>query len=197
MKRLVVQTVAEHLRVDVRAARAGVLEFLDHERRRAFAHHEAVAQTIKRPAAHRADRPPAAHRLDEIKRAKSELAQRRLGAAGDDHIGQIIADVAERFADGDHAAGAGVRVRRARAAEAALDGDIGMRGAAEDLQRERLVHARVRPFFRKCACSGSAFAMPPSAVPKLTPTRCCGSSFDHGIPASSSASSAEATENCA
>ena len=32
------------------------------------------------------------------------------------------------------------------------------------------------PFFKKCACWNSAPAMPPSAVPKLTPTRACGSS---------------------
>ena len=32
------------------------------------------------------------------------------------------------------------------------------------------------PFLRKCACWNSAPAMPPSAVPKLTPTRSCGSS---------------------
>ena len=53
------------------------------------------------------------------------------------------------------------------------------------------------PFFKKCACWNSAPAMPPSAVPKLTPTRGCGSSGEHTRPASSSASRALATENCA
>src|ERR1700720_4412389 len=48
------------------------------------------------------------------------------------------------------------------------------------------------PFFRKCACWYSAFAIPPSAVPKLTPTRSCGVSGEYGNRASSSAIFAEA-----
>ena len=62
-------------------------------------------------------------------------------------------------------------VRRSRAAKTKLDRDVGVGRAAKDLQREGLIHARL-PFFKKCACSDSAFAIPPSAVPKLTPTRC-------------------------
>ena len=54
-----------------------------------------------------------------------------------------------------------------------------------------------QPFLRKRWCSNSAFAIPPSAVPKLTPTRACGLSRDQGRPASSRASRAEATANCA
>ena len=94
-----------------------------------------------------------AHRFDERERAESERTQRRFRAAGDDHIGEIIADITQRFADRDRAAGATVRVRRARAAEAKFDRDVGVRGAAEDLKRERLVHA-ARTFFQEMRVLG-------------------------------------------
>ena len=141
MKGVVVQTVAEHLRVNVGAALLRVLQLFDHERRRAFSHDESIALEIERPAGQRRIAGPLAHRFDDGKGAKGERAERRFRAAGDDDIGEIVADVAKRFADRDRAAGATVRVRRSDAAKSELDGDVRMGRAAEDLQREGLVHA--------------------------------------------------------
>ena len=54
-------------------------------------------------------------------------------------IGEPVADVTERLADGHRAAGATVGIRRAHPAQAELDGDVRVRRPAEDLQGERLV----------------------------------------------------------
>src|SRR5438093_9998111 len=98
-----------------------MIELLDDKARRAFTHYKAVALAVKRPAGEMRFALPATHRFDEIKRAKGEGTQRRLGGTSDDHIGHVIADVAQRLADGNRAAGAGVGVRRANAAEAAFN----------------------------------------------------------------------------
>ena len=89
---------------------------------------------IERPAGFGRIAGPLAHRLDDGERAKGERTQRRFGAAGDDHVREIVADVTQRFADRDGAAGATVRVRRADAAKPELDRDVRMRRAAKDLQ---------------------------------------------------------------
>jgi len=81
--------------------RTGVLVFLDDERGCAFAHDETVALGIERLAREWGVAGPAAHRFDEIERAESERAERGFGAAGDHHVGHVVADVAHRFADGD------------------------------------------------------------------------------------------------
>src|SRR5262245_39251151 len=53
------------------------------------------------------------------------------------------------------------------------------------------------PFFKYRMYCSSALQTPPSAVPKLTPMRACGFSLEHSSPASSKASLADATANCA
>ena len=118
-----------------------MLVFLDHERRRALAHHKTVACEVEGSArVVRIARPPA-HRFDEIERAERERTQRGLGAAGNNHVRHPVANVTQRLADRDRAAGARIRVGRADAAEAALDGDVRVCAAAENLERKRLVHA--------------------------------------------------------
>src|SRR6266404_1568838 len=53
------------------------------------------------------------------------------------------------------------------------------------------------PLSTKALCCTSAFETPPSAVPKLTPTRSCGLSTEYSNPLSRRASLAEATANWA
>src|SRR2546423_4131228 len=53
------------------------------------------------------------------------------------------------------------------------------------------------PFFKNRMYCSSALQPPPRAVPKLTPMRSCGFSREHSSPASSNASLADATANCA
>ena len=53
------------------------------------------------------------------------------------------------------------------------------------------------PFFKNRMYCSSALQTPPSAVPKLTPIWSCGFSREHSSPASSKASLADATANCA
>jgi len=48
---------------------------------------------------------PLAHRFDDGKRVEGESGQRRFRAAGDHHVGKIVPDVTQSFADGDRAAG--------------------------------------------------------------------------------------------
>ena len=77
---------------------------------------EAAPSPMTKPSRNQIERPaglsgiarPLAHRFDDGERAKGERAQRRFRSAGDDDIGEIIANVAQRFADRDRAAGATV-----------------------------------------------------------------------------------------
>ena len=55
--RVVVEAVAEHFGVNVRATSLRVLVFLDDERGRAFAHDKSIAQQIERPARRLPDHP--------------------------------------------------------------------------------------------------------------------------------------------
>ena len=116
--------------------------------------------------------------------AERERGQRRFGSAGDDDIREIVANVTQRFADRDRSARATVRVRRADAAKAKLDRDVGMRRAAENLQRECLDSRRACLSSKNARADLPPWQTPPSAVPKLTPMRCCGFSariLDTGI----------------
>jgi hypothetical protein len=106
---VVVHRVAEHFGVDARAAAHGVIVLPDPERTRALAHHEAVAIFVERPACKCGGIAlPAAHRPDEIECTERERTERGFGAAGDHHVRPAVADVAQRLADCDCAARAGV-----------------------------------------------------------------------------------------
>ena len=132
----------------MRATFLRVFEFFNDQRRRAFAHDEAIAHFIEWATRQRRIAGPAAHGFDQIKRAERESGEGRFGSAGDNDIRKIIADVTQSFADGDSAARATVRVRRADTAKTKLNRDVRMRRSAEDLQRQRRIHA-VRAFFQK------------------------------------------------
>src|SRR5438094_8219063 len=121
MEGIVVQTVAEHLRVNTRAAPARVLKLFDDQRSGAFAHDESVAQLIERPASERGIASPTAHCFDQVECAERKRRERRFGSTRHHYLGKIIADVSQRFADCNRSAGATIRVRRANSAKPEFD----------------------------------------------------------------------------
>src|SRR5262249_25908708 len=140
MKSVVIQTVAENFGVNFRAAGPRVLEFFQNQRRRAFPHYKSVAQFVERPTGHLRIF-AAAHRLDNVERANGDRGQRRFCSACNNHIGKIVADVTQRFADRNRSARATVRVRCADAAKSEIDGDIGMSRPAKNLHGQRGLNA--------------------------------------------------------
>ena len=125
-----------------------MFKFFDDERGRAFAHDETIAQQIERPASEGRIARPLAHRFDDRKRVEGESGQWRFRAAGNNYIGKIVADVTQRFADGNGAAGATVRVRRADAAKSKFNRDVRMGRAAENLDGQHRIHS-ARALFQK------------------------------------------------
>ena len=120
------QAVADHLGVDLRAARLGVLVFLEHDDAGALAHDEAVAVLVvgARGLRRASSLKPVESARQAQKPAIAEAVDRRFGAARHHHVG-----VAER----DQAAGVADRVRAGRAGrddgvvrtlEAVLDRDV-------------------------------------------------------------------------
>src|SRR3954470_20945250 len=108
----------------MRTALPGVLEFFDHQRGRAFAHHKSIALEIERPARFRWIPGELAHRLDNGESAEREGAERSFCAPGDDDIREAIPDVTERLTDRYRAAGTTVGIGRADAAEAEFDCNV-------------------------------------------------------------------------
>src|SRR5262252_10108659 len=100
------------------AACARVFELLDNQRSAAFAHDEAVPQRIKWTTRQSGFTRPSAHSLDDVERANCDGRKRRFGSACHDYICEIVANITQRFANGDGATGATVRIGRADAAKA-------------------------------------------------------------------------------
>ena len=98
MESIVVETVAEHFRVDTRASPSRVLDLFDNERGSAFAHHEAIAQQIERAASQSGIARPSTHRFNDIECPNCNSCERRFRSAGDNHVRKIISDIPERFA---------------------------------------------------------------------------------------------------
>ena len=88
----------EHFSIDVGTTAPGVLQFLENERRCAFAHDKAITQLIERTRS-KVWVVRSTHRLNNVERSDRDAGQRRLSASGDNDIGEIVANVAERFAD--------------------------------------------------------------------------------------------------
>ncbi len=129
--------VAEQLGVGDRAARLRDLGRLEHQQRRALAHHEPVAPAVERPLG----RPgvivvAGRQRPDDVERAERERAQRDLDATGDRRVDPAVAQVAERLAQRDRPRRARVGGRQDRAADVERDAEVGRRRAAEDRQRK-------------------------------------------------------------
>jgi hypothetical protein len=73
--RVVAERVARDLGVDVRAASLGVLVLFEHEDRRPFAHHEAVALSIERPRRTVRRAVARGHRANDRERTIAELVE--------------------------------------------------------------------------------------------------------------------------
>src|SRR5713226_3354660 len=123
---IVVEAIAEHFRVDARASPSRVLDLFDNERGSAFAHHETIAQQIERTTSQSGIARPSAHRFDDVECPDRNGRKRRFRSSGDDHIGEIVANVAQRFAHGYRAAGATVRVGRAYTAKTEVNRNVRM-----------------------------------------------------------------------
>src|SRR4030095_1268110 len=91
---------------------------------------------------------PAAHGLNKIECAKGKRGQGGFRSTRYDDIGEIIANVAQGFANRDGTTGATVCISGAHSANPKFNCDIGMGGAAEDLKGESGIHAS-RSFFQK------------------------------------------------
>src|SRR5213076_1077824 len=100
--------VAEHFRIDASAACSRVLEFLDDERSAAFAHDKSVTQQIEWTTSQSWVARPSAHRFDDVECADGNCGQWCFCTPGNDHIGKIVSNVTERFANGHCATGATV-----------------------------------------------------------------------------------------
>jgi hypothetical protein len=115
-------------------------QLLENENCRALAHHEAVAVLVERTRRRGGIVVARGHRADDRERAIAQRREGRFGRAGEHDVGVVVADRAERVADGDGARRAAHRVAAVRAHRADLDRDVAARGAAEHAERETRLH---------------------------------------------------------
>ena len=129
--------VAQDLPVDGGVTPHGVVQRFQHQHRRPFGHHKAVAVPVERPAGARRFLVAGRHGPDHIERPEDEGRERALHAAGQHQVGLLRLDPPERFTDGDcpRAAAVGVSARGSREPE--LDGDVARRRPAEHRQGQR------------------------------------------------------------
>ncbi len=116
--------VAGELGVDVGAAGQRRLALLEDQDARAFAHHEAVAPGVERPARPLGFVVARRQRLHRAESADGERRDHRLGTAGDHRVGITVLDHAGRFADRVRARGAGGRAGQVGALRPEQDGDL-------------------------------------------------------------------------
>src|SRR5258708_16812411 len=136
MIRVVVKTVSHRLTINVRSACFSMIILLQDQAGGAFTHYKSISIAIERPASNR--RVAATHRSNESEGPKRKRAQRRFGAAGDDHVSPAVANVSITFTDRDIPTRATVRVRSADTAQAELNRNIAVGGAAENLECDSL-----------------------------------------------------------
>ena len=166
------QAVADHFGVDLRAARLGVLIFLEHDDARALAHDEAVAVLVVGPAGllrlvveiggERA-------RLGEA--GDADRADRRLGAAGEHDVGIVVLDHPRRVADRMGAGRAGGDHRMVRAHQPVFDRHL----AGDEVDQPAVDEVRADParalFVRARAIRFSMPGRPPMPEPIEQPAR--------------------------
>jgi hypothetical protein len=109
--------VADNLAINFRAAGLGVLQFLQHQEARAFAHHETVAFQVKRARGAFRLGVAGAHGAHRAKSADAHRHNRGLRAAGENRDGIPHFDGAPGFADGVGGRGAGGTGGKIRAAQ--------------------------------------------------------------------------------
>src|SRR5690606_37760170 len=131
------ETIAHHLGVDLRPAPFGVLVFLQHDDTGSFAHYEAVAILVIGPGC-------LLGRVVEAGRhgpagdepGDADPAYRRLGSAGDHHVGVSVLDKPRAVADRMRAGGARRDDGVVRTFEAVLDGDLARREIGQRARNE-------------------------------------------------------------
>src|ERR1700741_1314661 len=115
-----------------------MLVLFENETGCAFAHDKPITIQIKRPASDGCFL--AAHGSDESKRTVGEWAERSFGCAGDNHIGESVADITSAFTDRYVAARTAIRIGSSNAAQSELDRDITVGGPSKDLERNGLMN---------------------------------------------------------
>src|SRR5437660_6663819 len=90
----------------------------------------------------------ATHCFDDIECSNGDGGERCLSSARNHDIDKIVANVTERFADRNRAAGATVRVRCADTAKSKIDRDVRMGRTAEHLHGESRLNS-ARTLFQK------------------------------------------------
>ena len=119
------QAVADHLGIDFRAARLGMLIFLEHDDAGALAHDEAVAVLVIGPA--RLLRPVVVAHVERAglgEAGDADRADRRFGAARQHDVGIVVADHPRRVADRMGAGRAGGDDRMVRPHQAVFDAHL-------------------------------------------------------------------------
>ena len=148
MERIGAHPVTHHFRQDLRAARLGEFQFLDHQNPGAFANHEAVAILVpgtRRPLGiviARGERP---HRR---KPADAHRRDRRLRTAADHRDGFAALNHAERIANRVGAGGARGRGGRIRPLGSALDRHVAG-GQIDDGRRNEKGRNAARSVFQQ------------------------------------------------
>src|SRR4029453_13692498 len=93
MKSIVIESVAEHFRVNMRVTRSCMIEFFDNQRGPALAHPESIAQQIERTTSQSRIAWPSAHRFYDVECSDRDGRQGRFRSSGDNHIGKIIFNI--------------------------------------------------------------------------------------------------------
>jgi hypothetical protein len=131
--------VAEQFGVDLRAARARVLEILEDEDRARLAHDEPVALRVERPAAALGVVVPARERPHRAEPRDADARDRGFRPAGEHHVRAAQPDRIEALPDRHVRGGARRALRRERAARAELHRDPRRAHVRDDLRdRERV-----------------------------------------------------------
>ena len=109
MVRLVVECIAQNLRVDVGAASFGVFVFFNHKTGGAFAHYKTLPVKVKWLAGVCCwFLIPTTHRFDKIKSAVCQRTERGLRSPRHHHICHVVTNISKRLPYRNSAARAGV-----------------------------------------------------------------------------------------
>src|SRR5438876_11926235 len=110
MECVVVQTVTEDFRENVRAAPLCMFKLFYYERSRAFSDHESIAFEVEWPASEGRLARPLANRLNNCESAEGEGTERRFSAPGHNSGSEIVPDVTKRLSNRDGSACTTIRV---------------------------------------------------------------------------------------
>jgi len=136
------QTVTDYLGIDLRAARLGVLIFLEHDHPRALAHHEAVTVLVIGAAGLFGAVVHAAVERARLREARhAERIDRALRTARQHDVGVVVADHPRRVADRMRTGRTGGDDRMIRPHQAVLDRNLPRNQVDEPPVDEMRTHA--------------------------------------------------------